>query len=543
MSVLYRVQAGAYRVKANAEKQKKEIEAALEKRRKAGKLKEDFSIACLQDGDFWKVQCGAFRIRENADKRLRIIHEAGFTKAMILEAEDAAGVKEKHLVSGPEKVLKCMEPYIDSPTAHRDAVNAMNLMMEKLGHSKVSMDDAWCTEFVDLMFYEAGFLPLIGYAKNSGTLVSTAKKNGTWKETATDIVFGDVVIFHDGKGNPNHTEFALDGKYDISGNYNGGVHKRSRTGRRVLGRIRPKYPSDEEQDVRIRFWGIRFWESNPSKYGDAECFIEYADTEEKKAISHVVLIDTGMNGTDTVKKLQAAGVKKIDAVLISHDHSDHYGFLSSILQTFEVLHVYLPDQSGVDRYLKTYGNRIRTQEAGCRKKGVPVTYLKAGDSFEAGKIRCDVLFQADAKKLPEKEGHHFINDMSLVCRFTVNGIWVFHLAGDSQNDANNQLLSAFLADRLKCDVFKVQWHGDRGAISRKLVKALSPVVALSNYHKKESKSNGRKATYDILRDVGCLVMRNCEDGEVYMDMEGNTMTVTGSLTKTKKVFTKQMTGR
>ena len=459
-----------------------------------------------------------------------------------------------------EDIVKRMEAFAASKTSHEDFIKAYNVFIgeynKKHGtkHSEVTASTAWCSEFVNLIFWQAGCLDLIGYAKEAPTYVKTAKKLGTWKETTTDIIRGDVVIFHDGtdKKVPNHTEYAIDDvKYDISGNYNNAVGKRSRLGRRVLGRIRPKYPAAGSGTAeaaagsaapaapahpKVRFWGIRFWESNPEKYGDASAFIQYG--ADGKAIDHVLLVDTGMNNTDTVKKLQAAGVKKIDAILISHDHSDHYGFLEAILGKFTVGHVYFPDQTGVKKYQPEYANRISKQAAKCTAKKVPFTYLKPGEGFSAGVVAVKAIFQADASKLPEKENHHFINNMSLACQITVDGTWVFHMAGDMQSDSIKQMLAAIPAAQLKCDVFKIQWHGDRGAITKDLAKALKPFAALSNYHNKAS-HGARKSTYKVLEDnAGTLVMKNYEDGEVYMDMQGGTMVVSGSRSGVERSFTK-----
>ena len=109
------------------------------------------------------------------------------------------------------------------------------------------------------------------------------------------------------------------------------------------------------------------------------------------------------------------------------------------------------------------------------------------------------------------------------------------MAGDMQADAIGQMLSK--VSDLKCDVFKIQWHGDRGAITNALASALKPSVALSNYHSSAS-AGGRSSTYKVLENVGCDVFKNYEDGEVYMDMDGKTMTVTGSKSGRKKVVTK-----
>ena len=89
-----------------------------------------------------------------------------------------------------------------------------------------------------------------------------------------------------------------------------------------------------------------------------------------------------------------------------------------------------------------------------------------------------------------------------------------------------------------CDIFKFFWHSDRGAILEKFAQALKGVlVAYTQYHHNESKSNGRKATHNLLRSVGAMVVRVCEEGAIDMIMEGGTLTVK-TANGTKKTFRK-----
>ena len=61
----------------------------------------------------------------------------------------------------------------------------------------------------------------------------------------------------------------------------------------------------------VRVWAINHWESDPEKYGDATAIIEYGF--DGVNIEHVALIDTGMDGSDTIKKLKAIANDIADA--------------------------------------------------------------------------------------------------------------------------------------------------------------------------------------------------------------------------------------
>lgn len=295
---------------------------------------------------------------------------------------------------------------------------------------------------------------------------------------------------------------------------------------------------DDKKDTyvdnhRTRIWAIDFMDEDESQFGDATAIIEYG--ADDSTINHVILIDTALASSTTVKKLKHAGVTTIDAVVISHAHGDHYGGLSNVFKNFTVKALYLPDCTQLDKYQKSYGNAIRNQAKIAKRYDVNAVYLKAGSGFTVGSTICECVYQLPASAVSEHDNHHFVNNESIVTRFTIDGTWIYHTAGDLQNIGNNALIKA--VKDLKADIFKCQWHGDANATNEAIAKAVSPLVAFSNYHHKER--SGRGTTRKRLEKCGALVMRNHEDGDIYMDCVGNTLTVTCSKNiKFRKEFTK-----
>lgn len=221
---MYKVQVGAFRQRENAD-------------RMAGKIKANgIPAAIVTVGDLLKVQCGAFSVKANAEKRLAAVKKAGWPNAVIITVPGTESKTEPTPAGAWIKIRGELDNIMFSADPHKVVI----AILKKHGHT-LKESSAWCTETVIAAFLEAGLCDLIGgYAADAPTLKKHAKALGIWHSGADEIKAGDIVLY--GSVEPNHTEIAIDGIYNISGNYNGTVKKRKRVGRTINGRIRPKYP-------------------------------------------------------------------------------------------------------------------------------------------------------------------------------------------------------------------------------------------------------------------------------------------------------------
>ncbi len=285
----------------------------------------------------------------------------------------------------------------------------------------------------------------------------------------------------------------------------------------VTAKLQGSQKKEDTNSPRIRMYAPRFWENDPDFFGDETIFIE-----DKKG----TVIDTGMKGSLAVSKLKALNLDEI-TIIITHPHGDHTGNVKTMVDSLPVKHVYLPDQSGIRKYQKSYAESMDNIASHCKKKGVPVTWLNMGDSFTVGSLRIQCLFQADADKLKEKDGHHFINNMSMVYKVFA-GSWRILIGGDLSAEGILQMMASGVD--FSCDVFKFFWHGDRNGIKRAFAQALKGVFfAFTQYEHKEGKGNGRTSTYNLLREIGAFVARAFEDGEINVNFQGTTAKLTTSL--------------
>lgn len=290
---------------------------------------------------------------------------------------------------------------------------------------------------------------------------------------------------------------------------------------------------DVEEDLyhpTIELVAIWHTETHPDMYGDAQVFIEY--DKWGVDISHAVLVDTGMKGSDTIKKLKKLKITTLDAVVISHAHGDHYGYLEEIMKQFKVKHLYLPCVDGLKKYQPSYAKALQNKEKKAKAIDIPVTYLKGGDHFKVGHIDCDCIFQVPAEKLKEHDTHHFPNNQSIPTMFTLDGVGRALLTGDLSNPGNNIIMDYYknYKDVWQADVSKCPWHADKEGISVDWVKFIGARSWYWNYHSPMTRGDRIKTT-DKLLAGGVhpdFIMRNYEDGDITYRYYDGDWTIIGS---------------
>lgn len=177
------------------------------------------------------------------------------------------------------------------------------------------------------------------------------------------------------------------------------------------------------------------------------------------------IIDTGTKASapQLIAGLNLLGVSAVDAVFLTHSHSDHIGGIAALAANYDIGMVYSPllseqNKDGVGKIV-----------ARCEKLGLPHTELSAGDSVS---IADGVAFGVLGPLVFDEAED---NENSLVLRFAV-GRTVFLFTGDMELREEATLLSAGVD--LSADVLKVANHGNPDATSDTFAKAVSPDIAI-----------------------------------------------------------------
>ncbi len=228
---------------------------------------------------------------------------------------------------------------------------------------------------------------------------------------------------------------------------------------------------------------------------------------------HALLFDAGPAFGPTadsgnrviVPYLRAAGIRRLDALIVSHDDTDHTGGALSVLQAVPVTTVLssLPD---LDPLIL-----IAAQEQRCR----------AGLQWTWDGVRFDLLHpEAASDGRPRIKN----NDRGCVLKITAAGGSAL-IPADIERRSEQRLLET-VPDALRADVLIAPHHGSRTSSTAEFVQAVAPRAVIFPVGYRNRFRHPHPEVVARYRDIGSAMARTDEGGAISFELrEGMPLSV------------------
>jgi beta-lactamase superfamily II metal-dependent hydrolase len=173
------------------------------------------------------------------------------------------------------------------------------------------------------------------------------------------------------------------------------------------------------------------------------------------------LIDTGAAYyTDKILKyLEENNVNKIDSIILTHYHDDHYGGLLKLVESKKVKSVLIP----------THYNEVKSDlYKSLIHMKVKVSCIK--NNWNLRKERIDLKVVG-----PIKEDSNIENNNSIVIQGEIDGV-KYLFAADCEKDEEEDMIKSNVIG--KCDVLKVPHHSLNTSSTENFINIVNPKVAI-----------------------------------------------------------------
>ena len=232
----------------------------------------------------------------------------------------------------------------------------------------------------------------------------------------------------------------------------------------------------------------------------------------------VYLMDGGSSDVSKVGNyrlvpfLKAKGIRKIDAVFLSHGDADHINGIAELLEEkqMSIDCICLPAGAEKEEFVE-----IRDL---ARARNISVRTIQAGDFWENNGAKFWCLNPADVTESG--------NAASMVLYMEYQDFSML-LTGDLEGEGEKSVAALLRSNAITgISVLKVAHHGSKNSTKEEFLRQCSPAVAVISCGEHNTYGHPHKETLERLNDMGTVVYRTDCSGAVQITVSGSRMKVT-----------------
>jgi competence protein ComEC len=230
-----------------------------------------------------------------------------------------------------------------------------------------------------------------------------------------------------------------------------------------------------------------------------------------------ILVDAGGSARDPsvgrrllVPRLADAGVRRIDAIVLTHPHPDHCGAIPAAMRDFEVGRVVV-----ARRHVSAPCVQRLLDDA--LRLGVPVADAEAEGVLATGEVELHRVGLATRFRRARE------NNGSLVYAARVAGRSLL-LTGDVEKEAET-VLRYDHASALRADILKVPHHGGATSSTAQFLDRVAPRIALVSCGRGNPFGHPADSVIAELRSRGVLVLRTDRAGTVVLKVRNRQLLI------------------
>ena len=229
-----------------------------------------------------------------------------------------------------------------------------------------------------------------------------------------------------------------------------------------------------------------------------------------KADGKNMLIDAGPNESKDalLTSLTASGIDRVDILVGTHPHEDHFGGMDDVLAKYPVGSIWMPK---IAAETQTFENLLLS----IKGKGLKITAPAPGTVFKLGEAEITVL-------APSGKSYDELNDYSIVLHVKY-GNTSFLFTGDTETPVEDELLAQ--SGYVDADVLKVGHHGSNSSTFKAFLDAVSPRWAVISCGKDNTYDHPHAETLARLQAANATILRTDMNGSITFTSDGKEITL------------------